>query len=87
MTQRHSAGVRDERSSHATAVRRTLRDIEHRWSRSLLIGFCVSLLCVGVPYWAIPYHKVSLPNALFGAPLLIVGIAAALASAFRAASF
>jgi hypothetical protein len=52
----------------------------------LLIGFCASVLGVGIPYWMIAYREVSLPNTLYGPPLLIVGAAAALSCAFSAAS-
>lgn len=60
-----------------------------RWARQhlLLTGFCASLLGVGIPYCMISYHQVSLPNALHGPPLLIVGVAAVLVCAFNAASF
>lgn len=59
------------------------------WVREqiMLIGFSASLLGVGIPYWMIPYQQVSLPNVLYGSPLLIVSVAAAVACAFNAASF
>jgi hypothetical protein len=45
----------------------------------LLSAFVCSFLIVGLPYWQIPYAQVSLPNAIWGVPLLIVStIAAAL---------
>lgn len=38
----------------------------------LLIGFLVGFFAVGIPYWLIPYNRLSLPNALMGAGLLVV---------------
>ena len=43
-----------------------------------MIGF----LAVGVPYRQIPYAKVSLPDTLYGAGLLVVGVLAAAARGF-----
>ena len=45
----------------------------------LLGGFVVGFLVVGVPYWQIPYAKVSLPDSLYDAGLLVVGVLAAAA--------
>jgi hypothetical protein len=45
----------------------------------LIAAFLVSVLAVGIPYWKIPYSKVSLPNTLMTGALLVVVLAAALA--------
>jgi disulfide bond formation protein DsbB len=45
----------------------------------LLGGFVVGFFVVGVPYWQIPYAKVSLPDSLYGTGLLVVGVLAAAA--------
>lgn len=42
----------------------------------------VSFFAVGFPYWQIPYAKVSLPDTLYGAGLLAVGVLAAAARGF-----
>ena len=42
-------------------------------------GITVALFAVGVPYWLIPYSKLNLPDAVLGAGLLVVIVAAALA--------
>ena len=42
-----------------------------------LVGaFLVGFLAIGVPYWPIPYNKVSLPDTLYGGGLFIVAVAA-----------
>lgn len=48
----------------------------------LVAAFVISFFLMGVPYWQIPYAKVSLPNSLFGMGLLVVGVLAAAARAF-----
>ena len=48
----------------------------------LIAAFVVSFFAVGLPYWQIPYAKVSLPNTLYGTGLLVVGVLAAAARAF-----
>jgi len=48
----------------------------------LIVAFVVSFFAVGLPYWQIPYAKVSLPSTLYGMGLLVVGILAAAARAF-----
>lgn len=48
----------------------------------LTFAFFCAFLTVGLPYWQIPYAQVSLPNAIWGWPLLIV---IALAAVLRAA--
>jgi len=42
-------------------------------------GFVAAFLAVGIPYWLIPYNKLNLPDAVLGAGLLVLIIAAALA--------
>ena len=53
----------------------------------LIPAFIISFLAVGLPYWQIPYAKVSLPNTLFGPGLLLIGIVAAAVRAFGKAHF
>lgn len=47
----------------------------------LVAAFVISFFVVGVPYWQIPYAKVSLPNTLYGTGLLVIGVLAAVARA------
>ena len=47
----------------------------------LAIAFVVGLLAVSVPYWEVPYSKVSLPDTLISPTLLVVVLAAAVARA------
>jgi hypothetical protein len=44
-------------------------------------AFVVAFLAVGIPYWQVPYAKVSLPGTLMGAGLVVVVVAAALVRA------
>ena len=53
----------------------------------LAAAFAIGFLAVGLPYWQIPYAKVSLPNTLYGSGLLVVGVGAAAARAFGKARF
>ena len=48
----------------------------------LVAAFVLGFFAVGVPYWQIPYAKVSLPDTLYGAGLLVVGVLAAAARGF-----
>ena len=48
----------------------------------LIAAFVISFFFVGVPYWQIPYAKVSLPSTLYDMGLLVVGVLAAAARAF-----
>lgn len=48
----------------------------------LVAAFVIGFFAVGLPYWQIPYAKVSLPNTLYGMGLLVVGVLAAAARAF-----
>ena len=52
-----------------------------------LPGFAVGLLTIGVPYWLVPYHKLNLPDALFGVGLLVVIAAAALSRLYSGRHF
>ena len=42
---------------------------------------------MGIPYWAIPYGRLSLPNALMGPGLFVVGLTACLLCACGVARF
>jgi len=53
----------------------------------LPFAFVLSFLAVGIPYWYIPYSKVSLPNTLMRPALLVVPLVALLIRAYGAASF
>lgn len=53
----------------------------------LVVAFVLSFFAVGVPYWQIPYAKVSLPNTLYDIGLLVVGVLAAAARALGKARF
>lgn len=53
----------------------------------LPLAAVASLLAVGIPYWLIPYNKLSLPNALLTPGLAVVGASALLLRLFGAASF
>jgi len=50
-------------------------------------GFALAFFAVGVPYWLIPYNKLNLPDALLGAELAVVFVAAALARMYSGKSF
>ena len=44
-----------------------------------LIGaFVVAFLAVGIPYWQVPYAKVSIPSTLMAPGIVVVALAAAL---------
>jgi hypothetical protein len=47
----------------------------------LVAAFVISSFAVGVPYWRIPYAKVSLPSTLYGTGVIVVGVLAAAARA------
>ena len=51
----------------------------------LAAAFVIAFFAIGVPYWQIAYSKVALPDTLYGAGLLAVGILAAAARAFSKA--
>jgi hypothetical protein len=58
---------------------RTTRKNAKYW---LVAGFVVGFFAVGFPYWQTPYAKVSLPETLYGAGLLVVGVLTAAARGF-----
>ncbi|MGH9867033.1 MAG: hypothetical protein ACREAA_02565 [Candidatus Polarisedimenticolia bacterium] len=43
----------------------------------LLAAFLVSFLAIGLPYWQLPYARVSLPSSLYGFGLVVVLLASA----------
>jgi hypothetical protein len=53
----------------------------------LLIGFLAGFFAIGVPYWAIPYQALNLPDALIGFGILVVGLAALALRAWTIAPF
>lgn len=55
---------------------------QHWWKP----GYTLAFFTVGVPYWMIPYNKVSLPQALLGPGLVVVLAAALLARAYSGQS-
>jgi hypothetical protein len=48
----------------------------------LAAAFVVGFFSVGFPYWQVTYAKVSLPDTLYGAGLLVVAVLATAARAF-----
>jgi hypothetical protein len=56
-------------------------------NHGLSIAFVASFLAVGVPYWLIPYNKISLPNTLITPGLLVVGFLALMLCLFRVDRF
>ena len=53
----------------------------------LAAAFVVGFFSVGFPYWQVTYAKVSLPDILYGAGLVVVFVVAASARAFGKARF
>ncbi|HTH28453.1 MAG TPA: hypothetical protein VL918_08300 [Sphingobium sp.] len=53
----------------------------------LALAFFGSFLTVGLPYWQIQYSQVSLPHAVWGLPLIVVVVLAALPRLMSAAGF
>lgn len=51
------------------------------------LGFIVSALAVGVPYFLIPYRELNLPNALYGPGLGVLVATAALTLGCGATTF
>lgn len=49
--------------------------------------FLACLLAVGVPFWRIPYSSVNVPDAFYGAGLLVVAIAPLVLVRFAGAGF
>jgi hypothetical protein len=54
-------------------------------NHGLSIAFVASFLAVGVPYWLIPYNKISLPDTLITPGLLVVGFSALMLYLFKVA--
>jgi hypothetical protein len=50
-------------------------------------AFVLCLLAIGLPYWALAYSQVDLPNALYGWGMLVLGLAAASIQATGTAGF
>jgi hypothetical protein len=48
----------------------------------VVAAFTISFFAVGLPYWQIPYAKVSLPSTLYGTGLIVVGVVAAAVRTF-----
>jgi hypothetical protein len=61
-----------------------MKPIKSHW---LPLAAAVSLLSVGIPYWLIPYNKLSLPDALLTPGLAVVVASALLLRLFGGASF
>jgi len=55
--------------------------------RSAWAVLAAGTLCVGVPFWTIPYRQVNLPDALLGPGLVVVAVGALLLCALRLAPF
>jgi hypothetical protein len=53
--------------------------MKRRFSFWLAGAFIVAFLAVGVPYWQVPYNKVSLPTTLIAPGFFVMIFAAALA--------
>ncbi len=53
----------------------------------LPFAFVSSFLVVGIPYWSIPYNKVTLPSTLMGPALFAVPFVALMVHAYGGASF
>lgn len=53
----------------------------------LALAFFGSFFVVGASYWPIPYAQISLPNAVWGLPLVVVAALAALPSVLSSARF
>jgi hypothetical protein len=56
-------------------------------SKCAWLAFAASFLAVGIPYWFIPYSKITLPDALLTPALIAVFAGALVLRALRAASF
>ncbi|MGH7930620.1 MAG: hypothetical protein ACREQV_22855 [Candidatus Binatia bacterium] len=56
-------------------------------NHGLSITFVASFLAIGVPYWLIPYNKISLPGTLIIPGLLVVGFSALMLCLFGVARF
>jgi len=61
-----------------------MREHNRRW---VVLAFAASLLIVGIPYWAVPYERLTLPTALLRPGLAVVALAPLLLLARRVAGF
>lgn len=61
-----------------------MKHIKPLW---LPLSVVVSFFAVGIPYWAIPYSKVNLPDAMLGPGLIVVTVSALLLRAYGLVSF
>jgi hypothetical protein len=52
---------------------------------ALMIAFAASVLALGIPYWAMPYSEISVPDSLMGIGLIVVVTAACLLRLLRVA--
>ncbi len=43
---------------------------------ALAVGFAAGVLAIGPPYWRIPYAQLTLPDSIWGAGLVVVGVLA-----------
>jgi hypothetical protein len=53
----------------------------------LASAFVAGLFAVGIPYWQVPYSKVSLPDTLIHPGLLVVAVAATMVRALAKCGF
>lgn len=54
---------------------------------ALPIAFLAGFLAIGIPYWAIPYNQVNVPDSLPLSGLLVIVLAAGLLRFFRLCNF
>lgn len=54
-----------------------MKPLKLRFSIWLVGAFIVAFLAVGIPYWQVPYSKVSIPDTLMAPGIVVVAIAAA----------
>jgi hypothetical protein len=43
---------------------------------ALAIAFAASVLAIGIPYWAMPYSEINVPDSLMGIGLIVIVITA-----------
>lgn len=60
-----------------------MKSIRMAW---LTVAVVASFLATGIPYWRVPYHHLTVPNALWHPGLLVPVAAAFLLCRFRVAS-
>lgn len=54
---------------------------------ALAIAFAASVLALGIPYWAMPYSEINVPDSLMGIGLIVVVISASVVRLLRLAGF